>query len=58
MGHIESRMNRLEDKMERVHRNLSSQLDAIDKRLDAVEIEFLPKRVQRIEKHLGLAAIQ
>jgi len=54
-GRLTKRLDSLEVGLDRVHRNLSSQIDAIDKRLDAIEIEYLPKRVSRIEQHLGLA---
>lgn len=53
-GKIESLATRM-DRMERKMDNHTLQLDAIDKRLDAVEIEDLPKRVRRLERHTGLA---
>jgi uncharacterized protein Yka (UPF0111/DUF47 family) len=56
MDRLEKRMDRLEEKIDRVERNLTNQIDAIDQRLDAIEIELLPKRVARLEKHMGLAA--
>jgi len=43
-------MGGLEGRMDRMERNLTAQIEAIDKRLDAVEIEELPKRVQKLEK--------
>jgi RecB family exonuclease len=48
---------RLSGRIDRVERNLTNQIDAIDTRLDAVEIEYLPQRVSRIEKHLHLPAL-
>lgn len=54
---LEGRMNSLEQRVDRMDRNLTRQINAIDQRLDAVEIEQLPKRVTRIEQHLNLAPI-
>lgn len=54
---LEGRMDTLEQRIDRMDRNLTRQIDAIDKRLDAVEIEQLPKRVTRVERHLNLAPI-
>ncbi len=51
---LTTRMDRLENKVDRMHVNLSGQIDAIDKRLDAVEIEFLPKRVAKLERVAGI----
>ena len=48
---------KLTGRLDRLERNLTSQIDAIDKRLDAMEVEHLPKRVARIERHLDLSAI-
>lgn len=57
---LEMRMNKrfdnVDGRIDRLERNLTRQIEAIDKRLDAVEIEQLPKRVSRIEKHLGMAS--
>lgn len=57
MGLLESRIDKLGNRMDRMECNLTAQIDAIDKRLDEVEIEYLPKRVSRIERHLKLAPI-
>jgi hypothetical protein len=46
----------LNARMDRMERNLTRQIDGIDKRLDAVEIEQLPRRVRKIEEHLGLVS--
>lgn len=56
MDGLEHRVDSLEVRIDRMDRNLSRQIDAIDKRLDAIEIEEVPKRVRRIEEHVGLAA--
>lgn len=53
---LSGRIDNLENRMNRMEHNLTCQIDAIDKRLDSVEIEELPRRVRRIEEHLGLAA--
>lgn len=57
MGGIERRMTGLEDRMSRLEQTsaagfaqVNSQLDAIDHRLDELEIETLPKRVKALEK--------
>ncbi|HVW66228.1 MAG TPA: hypothetical protein VHA78_00685 [Candidatus Peribacteraceae bacterium] len=50
MGGVEGRMGGLEGRMDRMERNLTAQISAIDKRLDAIEIEELPKRVRKLEK--------
>lgn len=55
---INERFEKAESNMKRMERNLTFQIGAIDKRLDAVEIEYLPKRVSRIEKHLRLPPIK
>ena len=39
-----------------MERNLTRQIDGIDKRLDEIEIEKLPTRLVRVEERLGLAA--
>ncbi len=46
---------RLEKQIERVERNLTAQIDAIDQRLDAIEIEKLPKRMKKLERAMGIA---
>jgi archaellum component FlaC len=46
---LDSRINALDEKFSRRFDNLSFQIDAIDKRLDAIEIEDLPRRVKRLE---------
>lgn len=48
---------KLTGRLDRLERNLTAQIDAIDNRLDAMEVEHLPKRVARVEHHLGLTAI-
>jgi DNA-binding FrmR family transcriptional regulator len=64
---LEGRMNRLEGKMEGMERRmvsmdrkLSGQIDAVDKRLDTIEISIVEqnheKRIRRIERHLKFAA--
>ncbi len=35
--------------MDRMERNLTAQIDGIDKRLDEIEIENMPKRVTALE---------
>jgi hypothetical protein len=40
-----------------VEHRLTIQIDGIDQRLDAIEIENIPKRMRRVEKHLKLAAV-
>lgn len=55
-GRLTKRIDSLEANLVRIHRNLSGQIDQLDKRLDAIEIEELPKRVTRIERHLGLTS--
>jgi len=55
MDGFDNRMDSLAARLDRVHASLSQQIDAIDKRLDAVEVENLPRRVRRLEKHCGLA---
>lgn len=55
---INQRFDAVDERFNRLERNLTFQIDAIDKRLDAVEIEYLPKRTDRIEKHLGLPPIK
>lgn len=40
--------------MQKMEHRLVIQIDAIDQRLDAIEIENIPKRMCKVEKHLGL----
>ena len=47
---LEKRMDGMEQRMEIRFDQLVFQIGAIDKRLDAIEIEELPKRVKRLEK--------
>ena len=35
--------------LRKVERNLTAQIDAIDKRLDELEIEYLPRRIAALE---------
>ncbi len=60
LQHMQAMEQRLTEKIETVARglrqeirqveaNLTRQLDAIDKRLHAIEIEELPRRVKRLE---------
>ncbi|MBU0766182.1 hypothetical protein KKF55_00115 [Patescibacteria group bacterium] len=50
MDGLEKRMDGMEQRMEKRFDQLVFQIDAIDKRLDAVEIEELPKRVTKLEE--------
>jgi len=50
MRSLEGRLN---DRIDRVDRNLTRQIDAIDQRLDAFEAELLPQRVKAIERTIG-----
>ncbi len=43
IGTVHGRIDRLET-------NLTRQIDGIDKRLDAIEIENLPKRMRKVEQ--------
>lgn len=52
---VDKRFDGVDARIDRMERNLTRQIDGVDKRLDAVEIEKLPQRVGRIEKHLELA---
>jgi len=56
LGHIEQQMDRMVTRMDRMEQNLTNQIDAIDKRLDEIEIELLPKRVAKLEEAVGMAA--
>jgi hypothetical protein len=49
-GELKATENRLMVRIDRAERNLTFQIDAVDQRLDAIEIENLPKRVTRLEK--------
>ena len=51
---VKNDVQRLEIKSDRSHALLSNQIATIDQRLDAVEIEYLPKRVTRLEKVVGV----
>ena len=46
---VEGRLARVEKKLQLVEVNLSRQIDGIDRRLDEIEIEQLPKRVTALE---------
>lgn len=50
------RLERIESDQQRMERNLTRQIDGVDKRLDEMEIAKLPQRVARIEEHLQLTA--
>ena len=52
---VDFRLERLQTDQQRMERNLTRQIDAIDKRLDEIEIEKLPQRLERIEQHLQLS---
>lgn len=49
----------LEKRMDRMEINLTSQIDALDERLDRIEITMAEqnheRRIQRLEKHAGFA---
>jgi hypothetical protein len=49
---VEFQLERLEVEQQRMERNLTRQIDAIDKRLDEIEIAKLPQRMARVEEHL------
>ncbi len=57
---VGARIDRLDHKLstrlDRLENKLSTQIEHIDKRLDDIELEYLPKRVRRIERHLKLTA--
>jgi len=40
----------------RIEMKLSTQIEGIDNRLDAIELEDLPRRVHRLEVHTGIKA--
>ncbi len=48
-------VNELRTDMRNMERRLTRQIDGIDKRLDAVEIEHLPYRVKRLEMQADIA---
>jgi predicted nucleic acid-binding Zn-ribbon protein len=50
MDRVEQRLDRGEQRIDRLERNLTQQLDGIDRRLDILEIEKLPARVTSLEK--------
>ena len=52
---IDMRFNAVDARIDLLGRNLTRQINAIDKRLDEIEIAKLPQRVERIEQHLQLA---
>jgi hypothetical protein len=52
---VEVGLSGLSRQIDRVERNLTGQIDAIDQRLDAIEIESLPKRVKKLERTVGIA---
>ena len=52
---VHLRFNAVDARIDLLGRNLTRQIDAIDKRLDEIEIEKLPQRVVRIEQHPQLA---
>lgn len=54
--HLDGLDAKLTGRLDRLQRDLIAQIDAIDKRLDTIEIEYLPKRLARVN-HLGLPAI-
>ncbi|HQR05664.1 MAG TPA: hypothetical protein PLN21_02525 [Gemmatales bacterium] len=49
---LSGQISDLGSEMRAMERRLLTQLDAIDERLDAIEIEKLPLRVTRLEKAL------
>ena len=55
IGAVRTDLQRLERRVDRMETNLTNQIDAIDKRLDAIEIENLPKRVRVLEAAAGIA---
>ena len=50
---LSTKIDNLRDTVERNHRNLTAQIDAIDKRLDAIEIENVPQRVATLERSVA-----
>lgn len=51
---IRSVERRLGHRIDLVEANLTTQIDAIDKRLDTIEIEKLPQRVTKLEIAAGV----
>ncbi len=51
---IQIDMKNLEHKVDRGFAQTGIQIDNIDKRLDAIEIEQLPKRVAKLEATMGM----
>jgi predicted nuclease with TOPRIM domain len=58
MDRLEHRMDRMELRMNRMDAKFSLQLDAIDKRLDTIEISIVDQkheqRITALEQHTGL----
>jgi len=52
LGEVETRLGGVERRIEALDASLSQQIDGIDKRLDEVEIEQLPKRMAVVEAAL------
>ena len=52
---IQIDMKNLEHKVDRGFAQTGIQIDNIDKRLDAIEIEQLPKRVTKLEAAMGMS---
>ena len=52
LGGVETRLGGVERRIEALDASLSQQIDGIDKRLDEVEIEQLPKRMAVVEAAL------
>lgn len=50
------RMDESDKRTDRMQRNLTGQLDMIDERLNSVEIEYLPKRVTKLEEAVFASA--
>lgn len=50
---LSTQVGTLRESVERNHRNLTTQINAIDKRLDAIEIENLPRRVATLERSVA-----
>lgn len=49
-GEVQTGFAAVHSSIDRLQSNLTMQIDAIDNRLDAIEIESLPTRVQALEK--------
>ncbi len=47
---VEAKLTR---RIDRLETNLATQLDAIDRRVDGLEMEHLPRRVAGLEQRLG-----